>query len=145
MKHTKKLTANERCLVRRYLIWCYKTTKEDLDRIDRYFTQLRVDHYVLAELSRAGELQNQAVAGECLKKVNEFQQYIEEKAEKVFPQKFVDAKREQVQPEYWYLQARFSAIERAIIFFLGKKELTQIHALYEDEMTQRILTAREHP
>lgn len=138
------MTPNERRLIRRYLVWCYKTTREALDRTDRYFTQLRVDHFVLAELSRVPGLKDKELGPEYLKKINEFQNYIEEKAERVFPQKFSDAKRNKLQPEYWYLKARLAAIEKAIIYFLGRKELVAIQKLYEEEMTRRILEAKEH-
>jgi len=47
-----KLKSNERNLIRRYLIWCYKATKEDLDKVDRKFTQLRVDYYVSDQLTK---------------------------------------------------------------------------------------------
>lgn len=144
MKSNKKLTPNERHLLRRYLIWCYKTTKESLDRIDRYFTQLKVDHFVLAELSRLPELKDKEFGPEYLKKVNEFQKYIEEKADRVFPQKFIDAKREKLQPEYWYLRSRVEAVEKAILYFLGAAELKKIQTVYEEEMTKRILEAKEH-
>jgi len=59
-------------------------------------------------------------------------------------QKFLDENLIETKPEYQYLQARFSAIEKAICRFLGVKELEKIRALYEKEMMQRILQAREH-
>jgi hypothetical protein len=144
MKTNKKMTLNERCLIRRYLIWAYKTTKESLDRIDRYFTQLKVDHFLLAELSRQPAVKDSARGSEYLKKVNEFQTYIEEKAERVLPQKFSDVKLEKLQPEYWYLKVRLKALEDAIVYFLGKSELKKIQKMYESEMTKRILEAKEH-
>jgi len=142
----KKITLNasEKDLVRRYLIWCYKTTKENFDRVERYFTQLKVDHHVLALLSRKPELKNPEFGAEYTKKINEFQRYIEEKAERVFPQKFADQSRGQLQPEYWYLKNRLEALEMAIVSFLGAAELKKIKALYEAEMTKRIMEAREH-
>jgi len=36
------------------------------------------------------------------------------------------------------------AIEKTIKYFLGDKELEKINHLYEQEMTKRILEAREH-
>lgn len=42
-----KISYSQENLIRSYLIWCYKTTKEDLDRIDRYFTQVLVDRRLL--------------------------------------------------------------------------------------------------
>ena len=46
-----RLSTEEKDLVRRYLVWCFKTTKEDLDRIDRKFTQLSVDRDMLKDLT----------------------------------------------------------------------------------------------
>lgn len=34
---------SEKSLTKRYLFWLYKTTRDELDRIDRKFTQLEVD------------------------------------------------------------------------------------------------------
>lgn len=140
----KKLTVNEKNLVRRYLIWCYKTTKESLDRIDRYFTQLKVDHFVLDQLSRSPEMADTVMGSEYLKKVREFQKYIEDKSARVFPQKFADIKKRSLQPDYWYLKSRMAAVEKAIVYFLGKGEMRKIQALYEEEMTRRILESKEH-
>jgi hypothetical protein len=139
-----QLNSTEKKLVRRYLIWCYKTTKEDFDRIERYFTQLKVDHHVLALLSQKPELKDPEFGPEYLKKINEFQKYIEEKAERVLPQKFADQDRGKLQPGYWYLKNRLEALEKAIVCFLGPVELRKIQALYEEEMTRRIMDAREH-
>jgi len=41
------MNLKEKNLLRRYLIWCYKTTKEELDKVDRYFTQDVADAYIL--------------------------------------------------------------------------------------------------
>ncbi len=144
MAKQKALTPAEKKLLRRYLLWCYKTTKESLDRIDRYFTQLKADHFILAQLSQRSELADQELGHDYLKKVNEFQKYIEDKAERVFPQKYADPNREKLQPEYWYLKVRLEAIEQAIVSFLGKTQLRQVQEMYEAEMTKRILEEREH-
>ena len=78
-------------------------------------------------------------------KIAQFKQYIWDKEKRVFPQKFVDAKGKTLQPDYLYLKDRLAGIEKAIVTFLGKKELQSIQDLYEGEMTQRILEAKEHP
>ena len=51
----KTLSENQQRLMRRYFVWCYKTTKEELDKIDRYFTQNTVDDYILARLLESEE------------------------------------------------------------------------------------------
>ena len=137
-----QLTPNEKRLLRRYLVWCYKTTKEDLDRSDRYFTQLMVDRKVLADLRKARMAGGQPA--EYVKKVDDFEAYMKAKEARVLNQKFADLKTKQATPDYWYLQERLKAIEAAIKEFLGLKELKRIVDLYEEEMTRRILEAREH-
>ena len=129
----------EKHLLRRYLIWCYKTTKEDLDRIDRYFTQLKVDERLLSILKK--EAGHDPVR---LKKCEEFKLYMDNKVKNVLPKKFSDVPQQILQPEYWYLQTRLKALEQTIKDVLGPQELKKIVALYEAEMTRRILEAREH-
>ena len=133
------LTSNERQLVRRYLIWCYKTTKEDLDRVDRYYTQFLVDQFVLDCLNK-----NKNSDADYKKLVKNFEEYMAKKRANVDIKKFQDPTQNKLNPDYQYLHNRFLAIKKAIIQFLGKKELTKIINLYEEEMTNRILTAREH-
>jgi len=142
---SKKLTQDEKNLIRRYLIWCYKTTKEDLDRIDRYFTQLLVDDAIIKDLKSSKEFQGAKSNCKDFKKlVNEFVSYRDKKEEKVLNQKFSNIKEKTFKAEYLYLQKRFAGIQKAIRKFLGPQELVKITNLYEQEMTQRILAAREH-
>ncbi len=135
---------NEKRLTRRYLIWCYKTTKESLDRIDRYFTQLEVDQFILQQLNNQLKQKSKSATQEYKQLINEFEAYMLAKRENVLKQKFLDAQHQQLQPQYQYLQHRLKAIEKAIVKFLGKAELKKIIDLYEGEMTTRILQAREH-
>jgi hypothetical protein len=141
-KQSKKYSLNDKRLIKRYLYWCYKTTKEDLDRIDRYFTQLEVDQFMLEDLKNArnGYFSEQ----EYKTLVDDFAKYMTKKKENVLKQKYADAKGQVIHPQYHYLTKRFTAIERAIHRFLGKEALKEITLAYEEEMTVRILQAREH-
>ncbi|MBF0479238.1 MAG: hypothetical protein HQL26_07115 [Candidatus Omnitrophica bacterium] len=139
----KSLDSNQKNLTRRYLSWCYKTTKEDLDRIDRYFTQLTVDDFILNKLRGSKEFKVSANK-DFAKLVNDFGDYRNKKEERVLAQKFENQARKVLQPQYLYLQKRFQAIEAAIVHFLGDKELKKIIDAYEREMTTRILQSREH-
>ena len=132
---SQKLSIKEKKLLRRYLIWCYKTTKESLDRIDRYYTQLKVDEFILKQVSFS---QNKNYENY----IDDFKKYMVTKKENVDKKKFLNGAN--FQPEYLYLQNRFKAIEKAIGVFLGKKALKEITELYEEDMTRRILEAREH-
>jgi len=145
-KRTKKinLSQDEKNLMRRYLIWCYKTAKEALDRVDRYFTQLIVDEQVIGILLKTKDVKDKEKGREYLKKIDEFAEHMEKKEARVLPQKYLDPEKEILQPEYWYLKNRLAAIEKTIVRFFGLKELKAIKNMYEEEMTRRILEARDH-
>ena len=139
----KPLTLNEKLLTRRYLVWCYKTTKESLDRIDRYYTQLTVDDFVLKELRKV-KISQKGVRPGYESAVSGFEKYMNTKKENVDQKKFSDASRGIPSTDYVYLQNRLKALEKAIVRFLGKKGLKDIWQMYENKMTLRILQAREH-
>ncbi|MDD2752421.1 MAG: hypothetical protein PHN59_04750, partial [Candidatus Omnitrophica bacterium] len=60
-------------LKKRYLVWFYKTSKEALDKVERKFTQLEIDNFVLKELAK----QNQDKKLD--KFIAEFKEYIRNK------------------------------------------------------------------
>ena len=123
-------------LIRRYLLWCFKTTKESFERIERKTTQLLVDEYLLKNLKKQ---RNTPLAH-----LKEFEKYIQNKRADELKLKFANAKSKAFHPEYLYLKNRLKATEEAITHFLGVKELREIKSLYEKEFTTRILQAREH-
>ena len=133
------LDSNQTNLIRRYLIWCYKTTKEDLDRIDRYFTQSVVDDFLLEQLNKRIDKDDQ-----LSKRILDFEDYKNNKLAKAESKKFEDVTAKSLNADYQYLVARMDAIVEAIRHFLGDDGVAEIVGLYEAEMTQRILSAREH-
>ncbi len=144
MPQKSPLTQNETNLIRRYLIWCYKTTKEDLDKIDRYFTQMKADDLVLQQLKQSKEYRSSKGGKAYQDRIEQFQVYMNKKEANVLKRKFKDGGRKVLDPDYQYLKNRFVAIEETIRHFLGPKELKKICLLYEEEMTRRILESREH-
>lgn len=135
---------SEKNLVRRYLLWCYKMTKEELERIDRKFTQLKVDEFVSRDLNGQMKSLKGKDSEEFLKKIEEFTEYIAKKKENADLEKFSDTSTKKLKTHYLYLEKRLSAIEKAITSFLGIAELRKIRDLYDQEMTRRILESREH-
>jgi len=133
MKKKTPLSRAHKALVRRYLLWAYKTTKESFERIERKTTQLIVDEYILGRFK-----------GRQDAFVEEFKAYIKAKRADELKLKFSDAQGRILHPQYVYLKDRLEAIEAAIRHFLGAKELRAIEALYEKEFTLRILQARDH-
>lgn len=134
------ISALHQNLIRRYLLWAYKTTRESFERLERKTTQLKVDEYILKALKRSSKNKDRNYQ----KFMDEFNQYIVTKKKDELDQKFVNDRKEKFNPQYLYLKNRLSAIEEAICYFLGKKELGRIEKLYEEEFTQRILQAKEH-
>lgn len=145
-RHPKdiRLTSNEKRLVKRYLIWCYKTTKEELDRIDRKFTQLKVDTLILDGHHQGVADLPAELRQDYSKLINDFKTYIQKKQEEAANSRLLESGGKPLAAQHAFLVNRFAAIQRAISYFLGVRELKSIEALYEEEMTERILTSREH-
>lgn len=128
----------------RYLVWLYKTTKEQLDKIDRKFTQLEVDKFILKELQRDLCQISQEKRKTLEKPLNDFKAYIAKKEAEGVSLKFISAARKEERPEYLFLKFKLQAIEKQINSLLGKKALLEIQDLYEREMLRRIIEEREH-
>jgi len=121
-------------LKRRYLIWFYKFAKEALDKIERKFTQAQIDRMILKEL------RNKEKPG-FIKLINEFEAYIETKEKAGIELKYDGSS---LKNDYEFLVIKLAAIEKVIAKTLGLKALKEIKALYEKEMTERILKSTEH-
>ena len=122
-------------LKKRYLLWSYKTTKEALDRIERKFTQVEIDRFILKELRKKDK------AGRIKSFINDFEAYVAKKEADGLNLKFAN---NELKAEYLFLVLKLEAIEKAIIKECGKKALVEIKALYEKEITERILRSTEH-
>ncbi|MCX5700414.1 MAG: hypothetical protein NTZ63_02580 [Candidatus Omnitrophica bacterium] len=122
-------------LKKRYLIWFYKVSKEALDKIERKFSQVDIDRFILKKLKRSDK--HEAI--EFF--IAQFSDYIEKKEQDGLNLKFENKK---LKPEYLFLVLKLQAIEKAIVKELGKKALVEIKRLYETEMTERILRSTEH-
>lgn len=121
-------------LKKRYLIWFYKTTKEALDKIERKFTQAEIDKFILKELRKQRK-------PELEKFITDFTAYIANKEKAGEELKYENGK---LKADYQFLVLKLAAIEKVIQKELGKKALGEIKALYEKEMTERILKSTEH-
>ena len=141
MTRASKINAKAKWLVERYLIWCYKTTKEALDKIDRKFTQTQVDRFILNHIEKA-QLQPQPLS-DYRQSIDDFKLYISDKEKDGRKEKYLNGKDGALNSNYIYLQNRLNAIEGAIRHFLGPRALVKIHLLYEQEMTRRILESRD--
>ena len=123
-------------------MWCYKTTKENLDRVDRKFTQLIVDEKILKTLKKTSRGSSTSHL-KFKNLIQEFEHYVARKSEDARKGKFATRDNKELRGEYVFLCRRFKAVEDAARFFLGKKELKEMADLYEAEMIRRILESRE--
>lgn len=121
-------------LKKRYLIWLYKTTKESLDRIERKFTQLGIDRFILKELIKEDKLKK------AQKFIEEFKLYIASKEKDGLSLK---CQGDKLSPGYYFLALKLKAIEKAVLKEFGIKVMKEIKSLYEKEMTGRILKSTE--
>jgi len=121
-------------LKKRYLIWLYKVTKEALDKIERKFTQLEIDRFILKEFKK------QDSDNRVNKFSDEFKLYIQNKEKEGLGLKY---KNKELKPGYLFLVLKLKTIEKTIIRELGKAGLEKIKSLYEKEMTERILKSTE--
>ena len=121
-------------LKKRYLIWFYKQVRESLDKVDRKFTQLEIDQYILEQMHKLDT--NRAAKNY----IEEFKVYVQNKEKDALGRKY---NGKELKPEYYFLQLKLQAIEKSIEKEFGKKGLEEIEALYEQEMIRRILQERE--
>lgn len=126
----------------RYLIWLYKTTKEELDRIDRKFTQLEVDGVIFNKLKPAFNKLPKSQKEAYKKYLADWSGYIKNK--KIDAEQLKFEKTGEIKPNYLFLRIKLSAIESAIKKLIGRSQLNQIRLLYHQEMLKRILEERQH-
>jgi hypothetical protein len=133
--------SNIKALKFRYLLWLYKTTKEEFDRIERKFTQVEIDKKMIRYMREHSNTKNLRRKKEARKLLNDFKEYINKKEKDGQELKFDGRK---LRPEYYHLSLQLEAIEKTIIEELGRKGLGGIKALYEQEMRRRIIEAQDH-
>lgn len=121
-------------LKKRYLIWLYKNTKEALDKIERKFTQLDIDKFILKELNRLD------TSNKARQFIADFANYVQNKEKDGLNLKY---KNKELKPEYYFLVLKLKAIEKSIVKELGKSALRKIKNLYEEEMLGRIIEERQ--
>jgi len=129
-------------LKKRYFLWLYKNAKEAFDKYERKFTQLDIDRDILLEVKNelmGSYLPHEKAALE--KYVNDFEDYIEEKEKACME---LRSQGQKVNPEFIFLEEKLEAVEKIISRELGRRALAEIKALYENEMTRRILKRTEN-
>ena len=125
----------------RYLLWLYKTTKEEFDRIERKFTQVGIDKKIMRYMGEHFDSRDLKKKNEARKLLKGLKEYINKKEKDGQELKFEGRK---LRPEYYHLSLKLEAIEKTIIAKLGRRGLREIKAVYEREMIRRIIVAQDH-
>jgi len=120
-------------LKKRYLLWLYKKTKETLDRVDRKFTQIDIDKFIMEELQK-GTIADKNFLDEFITYVNNKEQDCQK----------IKSGGTYFNSEYQFLSLKLQAIEKSIVNELGAESLEEIKNLYHQEMVDRILRSTEH-
>ncbi len=123
-----------RNLKKRYLIWLYKTTKEQVDKVERKFSQFEVDEMILEHLKK---LDGDNTLGSF---IEEFQSYVDAKKENGVKLKYDGL---ELKPEFHFILFKLNAIETVIVKEFGEGTLKEVKLAYEEEMTRRIFAERE--
>lgn len=127
---------DKKSLYKRYLFWLYKTTKDELDKIDRKFTQLEVDKRLEKILTRKAGTWGRRTKEGILPFLKEWQEYIFAKESDA--QKLRFSEDGHVNPGYLFLYLKLEAIKDIIKATLGKKGLLEFKRLYEESAMKRI-------
>jgi len=126
--------ADKISLHKRYLLWLYKTIKDELDKIERKFTQLDID----AEIQKKLEAKIEDAPVEGLEPfINEWKEYVALKKTDAHKMKF-DEKGD-MSPSYVFLRLKLDSVEEIVERRFGKKTLEQFKALYEEASIKRIM------
>lgn len=124
-------------LYKRYLFWLYKTIREDVDRIDRKFTQLVLDEKIAALLERDMASLDKELHQGVGPFVEEWKAYIAQKADDARKLKFSESGL--LKFEYVFLRLKLKAVERLIVERLGRRHLNEFRRRLEEAAMQGIL------
>jgi len=128
-------------LKKRYFIWLYKGAKEAFDKYERKFTQVGIDKDILMEMEK--ELLGSYLPHEkdvLQRHIDDFEKYIENKEKACLELRDQNKK---INPDFIFSEIKLNAVEKVIARELGRKGLAEIRALYEKEMTKRILKSTD--
>ena len=128
---------DQNSLSKRYLLWLYKTTRDEADKIERKFTQLDIDREVEKLLKKkTGGLKSSLKAG-VSPFMEEWKEYIFRKESDGQKLKFTE--EFEPDPKYIFLRLKLEAIENIMKASFGAAFFKEARKLYEDSCIQRIL------
>jgi hypothetical protein len=124
-------------LHKRYLLWLYKMTRDELDKIERKFTQLDIDSEIEKKLAqRSGSFS--AAARKGLEPfLSEWKEYVALKRKDAQKLKFNEAG--EVVASYLFLRLKLECVEAITARRFGARTLSGFKQLYEESSIRRIM------
>ena len=124
-------------LTKRYLLWMYKTTKDEVDRIDRRFTQLDTDRFIADFFFKLSGRLNKKSRDALSPFFQEWDDYIAAKEQDADRLKY--AAPGELEARYAFLHLKLQAVLAAARHFLGPKSIGEFQRLYETKSIEQIL------
>jgi hypothetical protein len=126
-----------RSLQKRYLFWLYKTTKDELDRIDRKFTQLDIDREMLDVFRRRAVDARDTVKGGVDAFVREWQEYVAGKEADARKLRFDEDGH--IMASYYFLHLKLKTVLRIVRRRFGARTVGDFKRLYEEASMRLIV------
>ena len=117
-------------LQKRYLFWLYKTTKDELDRIDRKFTQLDIDREMLDIFRHQADIAPDVVRGGLDALAREWKEYVAGKEADARKLRFDDEGR--VLASYYFLHLKLKGTLAIARRRFGANMFRYFKRLYEE-------------
>jgi hypothetical protein len=119
-----------RSLQKRYLFWLYKTTKDELDRIDRKFTQLDIDRAMLDFFRGRAVGARDVVKGGVDIFVREWQEYVTGKEADARKLRFDE--KGGILASYYFLHLKLKAVLDLAQRRFGARAVRDFKRYYEE-------------
>ena len=137
-KYNKALSLEDKkSLFKRYLWWLYKTTKEELDKIERKFTQLEIDRQLEVLLLKKIKGEDAWLRDGLGPYIEEWKKYIAAKETDAHSLKFTP--KNELNFNYIFLLLKLEAISEIIKARFGCRLLREMKRFCEKSAIKRIL------
>lgn len=131
-RHSHYLSKGDIKLLReRYLFWLYKTTKDELDKIDRKFTQIGIDKSIEAILRKNTKSLCSGLREDVGLMVEEWRRYLQKKES--------DVQGCDVAAKYIFLHMKLDTILKITRRIFGVSKVMTFKKLYHEAAMKRII------
>ncbi len=136
-KILKDIKEDKMSLYKRYLLWLYKMTKDEFDKIERKFTQLDIDRRIEGIFEKKFKSVPEPLCSSLKNNLKEWKEYVLAKEKDAKALKFGDDG--DLLASYLFLQLKLETVEEIIVSVFSKKTLKEFKELCEEYAFKRIL------